>query len=77
MQGDACGIAVIIGAPDTEGTCIHGRVVIEDNEIVSDLYESECGIAVSNTRELVVKGNRTRGSKAALFTRFVQQSSIE
>ena len=77
MQGNACGIAVIIGAPDTEGTYIHGRVAIEDNEIVSDLYESECGIAVSNTQELVLKGNTTRGCQAAVFTQYVRQTRIE
>ena len=76
MQGGACGIAVIIGAPDTEGTYIHGRVVIRDNEIVSDLYPSECGIAVGNVSEAVLDGNRITGCKDAVHISSVRQAAI-
>ena len=76
MQGGACGIAVIIGAPDTEGTYIHGRVVIQGNEIVSDLYPSECGIAVGNVSEAVLDGNRVKGCKDAVHISSVRQTAI-
>ena len=76
MQGGACGIAVIIGAPDTEGTYIHGRVVIQGNEIVSDLYPSECGIAVGNVSEAVLDGNRVTGCKDAVHISSVRQTAI-
>ena len=77
MQGGACGIAVIIGAPDTEGTCIHGCVTIADNEIISDLYESECGIAAGNIRVLTLQGNRVSGCKDAAHTAAVRQIVIK
>ena len=76
MQGGACGIAVIIGAPDTESTYIHGRVVIQGNEIVSDLYPSECGIAVGNVSEAVLDGNRVTGCKDAVHISSVRQTAI-
>ena len=76
MQGGACGIAVIIGAPDTEGSYIHGRVVIQDNEIVSDLYPSECGIAVGNASEAVLDGNRITGCKDAVHIHSVRQVAV-
>ena len=76
MQGGACGIAVIIGAPDTEGTYIHGRVVIQGNEIVSDLYPSECGIAVGNVSEAVLDGNRVTGCKDAVHISSVRLTAI-
>ena len=76
MQGGACGIAVIIGAPDTEATYIHGRVVIQDNEIVSDLYPSECGIAVGNVSEAVLDGNRITGCKDAVHITSVRQAAV-
>ena len=77
MQGDACGIAVLIGAPDTEGTFIHGAVTIADNEIISDLYESRYGITVRNTDSLTLKGNSARGCQSAVHTQSVRQSEIK
>ena len=77
MQGGACGIAVIIGAPDTEGTYIHGRVRIEGNEIVSDLYRSECGIAVGNTRELTIGGNTITGCQDAIHLQSVRETRLQ
>ena len=73
MQGGACGIAVIIGAPETNGTYIHGDVTIEGNEIVSDLYPSECGIAVGNTTQAVLKDNIITGCKAAVHAENVKE----
>ncbi len=77
MQGDACGIAVIIGAPDTQGTAIHGAVTIEDNEIVSELYHANYGITVANTGLLLLKGNRVSGCKGAVHLQEVHQVNFE
>ena len=73
MQGGACGIAVIIGAPETNGAYIHGNVTIEGNKIVSDLYPSECGIAVGNTAHAVLKDNTVTGCKAAVHAENVKE----
>ena len=77
MQGDACGIAVIIGAPDTQGTAIHGAVTVENNEIVSDLYPSRFGITVCNTRTLTLKGNRAQGCQNTVQVHDVGQTFFE
>ena len=76
MQGGACGIAVIIGAPDTDGTYIHGQVTIEGNEIVSDLYPSECGIAVGNAVQVLVKDNTVTGCKDAVHITSVREATV-
>ena len=76
MQGGACGIAVIIGAPDTQDTFIHGRVTISDNEIVSDLYPSECGIAVGNVRALTLGKNAIRGCQDAVHLQSVREIRV-
>ena len=71
MQGKACAIAVVVDAPDTEGTFVHGEVTVEDNDITSQVYEAERGIAVQNTRIATIKGNRVSGCKHAVYTKYV------
>ncbi len=72
-QGGACGIAVLIDAPDTRESFIHGDVKIEDNDISSDLYDSECGIAAFNIDRLTLSGNRVSGSKDPVHTHAVRK----
>ncbi|MBO4297287.1 MAG: right-handed parallel beta-helix repeat-containing protein, partial [Clostridia bacterium] len=73
MQGGACGIAVLIDAPDTRDTFIHGAVTVEDNDIVSALYPAECGIAVFNADRVTLGGNRISGCKDAVHTHAVRE----
>ena len=76
QQGGACGIAVIIGAPDTEGTYIHGDVTIEDNRIRSDVYESETGISVFNAASLTIRGNDISGCTDPVKLNYVKKVLI-
>lgn len=77
MQGNASGIAVVMGARDLRNSYVHGHIVIKDNEIVSELFNAECGIAVENARQLEISGNRVSGCKAAVRTKYVKKISIE
>ena len=77
MQGGACGIAVIIGADDLRDSYVHGRITILDNEIISDLYESECGIAVGNARRLDLGGNCVSGCQEAVRIKYVRKVTIK
>ncbi len=73
MQGGACGIAVLIDAPDTRDTFIHGDVTIADNEILSGLYDSDCGIAAFNIDRLTLAGNQVSGCKDPVHTHAIRE----
>lgn len=73
MQGGACGIAVIIGAPDTACSFIHGNVTITGNLIRSDLFSSECGIAVFNTDRLELRDNDVEGCRESVHLLSVRE----
>ena len=77
MQGDACGIAVVIGAPNTDGTFVHGCITVEDNDITSDLYNSEHGITIANAREAHVHGNTVKGCKNEVFFSDVRRIYVD
>ena len=72
-QGGACGIAVLIDAPDTRDSFIHGAVTIADNDIVSSLYPADCGIAARNIDRLTLSGNTVSGCKEAVHTHAVRE----
>jgi len=75
--GGACGIAVLIGAPDTDGTHIHGDIRIEDNEIRSELYPSDTGISVFNASRLTIKGNKISGCQDTVKLMSVENVLID
>ncbi len=72
-QGGACGIAVLIDAPDTRDSFIHGDVTIADNEIDSFLYDADCGIAAFNIDRLTLEDNRVSGCKDPVHTQAIRE----
>ena len=75
-QYGASGIAVVIGAPDTEGTLLHDGVRIVDNTIVGT-GENECGIVVRNARNVELYGNRIEGCRIGIRTCSTENMSVE
>lgn len=69
-QYGASGIAVVIGAPDTEHTLLHDGIRIEDNTI-RGTSENECGIVVRNARNVRLRNNRIEGCRTAVQARDV------
>lgn len=64
-QFGASGIAVVINAPDTDGTLLHEHVTITGNTIQTR-YNNSCGMALRNIRGLHVSGNVVRGCREAM-----------
>lgn len=75
-QYGAAGIAVVIGAPDTEGTTLHDGVKILDNTIIGT-GENSCGISIRNARNIEVKGNRVEGCGLMIETKSVENLVVE
>lgn len=69
-QNGANGIAVVIDAPDINGTRLHDGVVITDN-VVRGNGENACGICVRNARNVELKDNSITGCKQDYLTRDV------
>lgn len=75
-QYGASGIAVVIGAPDTNSTQLHDGVVIEGNTIIGTGTNS-CGISIRNAKNIRLKGNRVEGCRQAVETRSVENLVME
>ena len=75
-QYGASGIAVVIGAPDTEGTTLHDGIRIVGNTILGT-GENECGISVRNSRNVEVRGNRIAGCGGGVQIRSCEDVSVE
>lgn len=75
-QYGASGIAVVIGAPDTENTKLHDGVKILDNTIIGT-GENTCGISVRNARNIEVKRNHVEGCGLTIETKSVENLVVE
>lgn len=75
-QYGASGIAVVIDAPDTEGTWLHDGIRIVDNTVMGT-DENECGIVVRNARNVELRGNRVEGCRTAVRTASTDCLSVE
>ena len=75
-QYGASGIAVVIGAPDTENTKLHDGVKILDNTIIGT-GENTCGISIRNARNIEVKRNRVEGCGLTIETKSVENLVFE
>lgn len=75
-QYGASGIAVVIGAPDTEGTTLHYGIRIVGNTILGT-GENECGISVRNSRNVEVRDNRIAGCGGGVQIRSCEDVSVE
>ncbi len=56
VQYGASGIAVVVEAPDIENTKLHDGVTIDGNTIIGN-GTNECGIAVYNSKNIILKDN--------------------
>ena len=75
-QYRASGIAVVIGAPDTEHTVLHDGIRIEGNTVVGT-QENECGIVVRNANNVILRNNRIEGCRSAVQTVDTEHLSME
>lgn len=75
-QYGASGIAVVIGAPDTENTKLHDGVKILDNTIIGT-GQNSCGISVRNARNIEIKRNRVVGCGLTIETKSVENLVFE
>ena len=75
-QYGASGIAVVIGAPDTEHTLLHDGIRIEGNTVVGT-QENECGIVVRNANNVILRNNRIEGCRSAVQTVSTEHLSVE
>lgn len=75
-QYGASGIAVVVSAPDTERTILHDGIRIEENTI-RGTGENECGIAVRNARNVVLRGNRIEGCRSGVITSATENLTAE
>ena len=75
-QYGASGIAVVIGAPDTEHTLLHDGIRIEGNTVVGT-QENECGIVVRNANNVILRNNRIEGCRSAIQTVDTEHLSVE
>lgn len=70
-QYGASGIAVVIGAPDIENTTLHDGVTLTGNTIIGT-GENECGIALYNTKNILLQDNQIKNCKQAIVTHSVE-----
>ena len=75
-QYGASGIAVVIGAPDTEGTTLHDGIRIIGNTI-RGTDGNACGISIRNARNVEVRGNRIEGCDEAVQMRSCENVTVE
>ena len=75
-QYGASGIAVVIGAPDTNATELHDGVVIEDNTIIGT-GANACGISIRNAKNIRLKNNRIEGCRQGVESRSVENMVIQ
>ncbi len=75
-QYGASGIAVVVSAPDTVRTILHDGIRIEENTI-RGTGENECGIAVRNARNVVLRGNRIEGCRSGVITSATENLTAE
>ena len=76
-QYGAAGIAVVIGAPDTEGTTLHDGVKILDNTIIGTGDKTTCGISVRNAKNIEVLRNTVKNCGLTVETRSVENLVVE
>lgn len=76
-QYGAAGIAVVIGAPDTEGSTLHDGVKILDNTIIGTGDKTTCGISVRNAKNIEVKRNIVKDCGLTVETRSVENLVVE
>ena len=75
-QYGASGIAVVIGAPDTEGTTLHDGIRIIGNTI-RGTDGNACGISIRNARNVEVRGNRIEGCDEAVQMRSCENVTVD
>ncbi len=75
-QYGASGIAVVIGAPDIKGTTLHDGVTISGNTIIGN-GENDCGIAIYNTQNILLKDNQIKNCKQEIITHSVENLRME
>ncbi len=75
VQSGASGIAVVIEAPDTEDTKLHDGVIIEGNVVIGN-GTNECGIAVRNTKNIILKDNVIEGCKQGIITHSIENLQL-
>ena len=75
-QYGASGIAVVIGAPDLKDTTLHDGVTISGNTIIGT-GENDCGIAIYNTRNILLDNNHIKGCKQGIATQSVENLTIK
>ncbi len=76
-QYGAAGIAVVIGAPDTDATTLHDGVKILDNTIIGTGDKTTCGISVRNAKNIEVKRNIVKDCGLTVETRSVENLVVE
>ena len=76
-QYGAAGIAVVIGAPDTEGTTLHDGVKIVDNTIIGTGEKTTCGISVRNAKNIEILRNTVKDCGLTVETRSVENLVVE
>lgn len=81
-QFGASGIAVVIDAPETEGTILHDGICISGNTIIGwngreDDGMNECGIAVRNARNVTVYDNHIENCTDCISTYCTKNLSVK
>ncbi len=76
VQYGASGIAVVVEAPDIENTKLHDGVTIDGNIIIGN-GTNDCGIAVYNSKNIVLKDNITKGCREGVVTHSVENLKMK
>lgn len=81
-QFGASGIAVVIDAPETEGTILHDGITISGNTVIGwdgrkEDGMNECGIAIRNARNVTVHDNHIENCTGSISTYCIENLSIK
>lgn len=74
-QAGASGLAVKIEADDTNNTCLHKNLVIENNLISGE--NNPCGIYVGNAKNIILKNNKIVSCKEEILLHSVSELNIQ